>query len=131
MEKYDVRDIPRRRFLELSLKGGLFIAASPALFSKLEIYRQGITPPPGLDIDRAILSKVIAKALEKGGDFADVYLENRISRQILMEETIFKGGRYGISQGAGGRVISGNKTGYAYTDEITEEKLLAAARTAS
>ena len=66
-----------------------------------------------------------------GGDFADVYLENRISRQIIMEESKFRSGLYGISQGAGVRVISGNKTGYAYTDEITEEKLNHAAEVAS
>jgi TldD protein len=82
-------------------------------------------------MDKETLDKVIAKALEKGGDFADVYLEHRISRQIVMEESKFKSGLYGISQGAGVRVISGNKTGYAYTDEITEEKLLRASEVAS
>jgi TldD protein len=82
-------------------------------------------------MDKEMLAKIIAKALEKGGDFADVYLENRISRQIVMEESRFKSGLYGISQGAGVRVISGNKTGYAYTDEITEEKLMRAAEVAS
>ena len=82
-------------------------------------------------MDKETLAKIISKALEKGGDFADVYLENRISRQIVMEESKFKSGLYGISQGAGVRVISGNKTGYAYTDEITEEKLLRAAEVAS
>jgi TldD protein len=131
MEKYFVRDIPRRRFLEMSLKGGLFVAASPALFSRLELFQHGAKSPAGADIGKETLSKVLAKALEKGGDFADVYIEDRISRQIVMEESIFKSGLYGISQGAGVRVIAGNRTGYAYTDEITEEKLFAAARTAS
>ena len=84
-----------------------------------------------MEMNKETLAKIIAKALGKGGDFADVYLENRISRQIVMEESKFKSGLYGISQGAGVRVISGNKTGYAYTDEITEEKLLRAAEVAS
>ncbi len=131
MEKYNVRDIPRRRFLELSMKGGLLIAATPALLSRLVSCSGGVKAAPGMDMDKETLARVIAKALEKGGDFADVYLENRISRQIIMEESKFKSGLYGISQGAGVRVISGNKTGYAYTDEITEEKLLKAAETAS
>ncbi|MDD4646428.1 MAG: TldD/PmbA family protein, partial [Bacteroidales bacterium] len=82
-------------------------------------------------IDKTLLSKVIAKALEKGGDFADVYIENRVSREIVMEESKFRSGLYGISQGAGVRVICGNKTGYAYTEEITEEKLMRAAEVAS
>lgn len=131
MGKYNVSDIPRRRFLELSLKGGLLVAATPALLTQLVSCRNGSKVSSGMDMDKEMLARVIAKALEKGGDFADVYLENRISRQIVMEESQFRGGVYGISQGAGVRVISGNKTGYAYTDEITEEKLLRAAEVAS
>jgi len=131
MEKHIVRDIPRRKFLELSMKGGLLIAATPALMSQLISCKSGVKPSSGMDMDKETLAKIISKALEKGGDFADVYLENRISRQIVMEESKFKSGLYGISQGAGVRVISGNKTGYAYTDEISEEKLLRAAEVAS
>lgn len=131
IEKHSIRDIPRRKFLEMSLKGGVFIAATPALLSQLVSCRNRNIAASGLDLDKEILGKVISKALEKGGDFADVYLENRLSRQILMEESVFKSGLYGISQGGGVRVISGNKTGYAYTDEITEEKLLRAAEVAS
>ena len=131
MEKNSVRDIPRRKFLEMSMKGGLLIAATPALLSQLVSCRNGAAVTSGIDIDKEMLAKIVAKALAKGGDFADVYLENRISRQIVMEESKFKSGLYGISQGAGVRVISGNKTGYAYTDEISEEKLLRAAEVAS
>ncbi len=126
-----VRDIPRRKFLEMSLKGSLFVAATPALMTNLWSCSSGELATPGLDMDKGILQKVIAKALAKGGDFADVYLENRVSRQIIMQESKFKSGLYGISQGAGVRVVAGNKTGYAYTDEITEEKLLRAAEVAS
>ncbi|MGB8491167.1 MAG: TldD/PmbA family protein [Bacteroidales bacterium] len=130
-ERTFVRDIPRRKFLEMSMKGGLLIAASPALLTQLVSCGRGVKTASAMDMDKAILDKVIARALQKGGDFADVYLENRISRQIVMEESKFKSGLYGISQGAGVRVISGNRTGYAYTDEISEEKLLRAADIAS
>jgi len=123
--------MPRRKFLEMGLKGGLIIAATPTILSQLTSCGPLVAPGAGLDMDRATLNKVIAKALERGGDFAEVYLENRISRQIIMEESVFKSGLYGVSQGAGVRVISGDKTGYAYTDEITEESLLRAAEVAS
>ncbi|MFA5816974.1 MAG: TldD/PmbA family protein [Bacteroidales bacterium] len=129
---YFVRDMPRRKFLEMSLRGGLVLAASSPLMTQfLSSCSTGTTTAPGLAIDKSILNKVIAKALEKGGEFADVYIENRVSRQIVMEESKFKSGLYGISQGAGVRVISGNKTGYAYTEEITKEKLMRAAEVAS
>jgi len=124
MKQNSVKDIPRRKFLEMSMKGGLLIAAAPSLLYALNSCSgSGATfPPPG--IDQALLDRVLARALEKGGDFADIYIENRISRQIVMEESVFRGGLYGVSQGAGIRVISGNKTGYAYTEELTKEKLL-------
>ncbi len=130
-EGFSVRDIPRRRFLELTMKGGLAVAATPALLSQLTACKNGYGSVSVLDTDRAMLSKVIARALEKGGDFAEVYIESRVSKQIVMEESKFRSGLYGISQGAGVRVISGNRQGYAYTDEVTEESLLRAAEVAS
>jgi TldD protein len=127
--KYFVNDIPRRKFLGLGIKGGLALAATPALLEYLASCSQ--PAPVGMEIDKSLLDKVIAHALKKGGDYAEVYIENRISRQIVMEESKFRSGLYGISQGAGIRVISGKKTGYAYTEEITPEKLMRAAEIAS
>jgi len=127
-----VRDIPRRRFLEVGLKGGLAVAAGPSLFERL--FAAGgpaALQPPAFQADRAMLDRVIRKALERGGEFADVYLETRTSRNIVMEESRFKSAVFGISQGAGVRVILGDKTGYAYTDELSEDKLLRAAEVAS
>ncbi len=115
----------------MSMKGGLLVAATPALLSHLTSCNNLAAAAPGLDMDKQVLDKVIAKALSRGGDFADVYLENRVSKQIIMEESLFRSGLYGISQGAGVRVVSGDKTGFAYTDEITEEKLMRAAEVAS
>jgi len=129
--KYIVHDIPRRKFLEMGARGGLVIAAAPALITQLLSCNTGSNGSSGMNTDRKLLDRVIARALSRGGDFADVYLENRISRQIVMEESKFKSGLYGISQGAGVRVICGRKTGYAYTDEISEEKLIRAAEIAS
>ncbi len=127
---YFGEDIPRRKFLELSLKGGAALVAVPSLLSLVSC--KGAQPEKKvLTVAKDILDKTIQKALEKGGDFADVYIEHRISRELLLEENKFKSGVYGISQGAGVRVISGDKTGFAYTDEVTEEKLLNAAQVAS
>ena len=131
MEKYQVRAIPRRKFLEMSMKGGLLVAATPALMNYLSSCSPSTGAGPGLDLDKQVLDKVIARALAQGGDFADVYLENRVSRQIIMEESLFRSGLYGIAQGAGVRVVAGDKTGFAYTDEITEENLMRAAEVAS
>ena len=130
--RYVVNDIPRRRFLEVGLKGGLAVAITPAFVERLfAAGAPGALQPATAPSDRAMLDRVIRRALENGGDFADVYLETRTTRNILMEESKFRSAEFGISQGAGVRVILGDKTGYAYTDELTEDKLLRAAEVAS
>ena len=122
-----VEDIPRRKFLELGLKGGAVLVAGPSLLKSL-VADQPLTRPQFAFED---LNKVLRHALTKGGEFGEVYIEHRISRSILLEEGKFKSAVFGISQGAGVRVISGDKSGYAYTDEISPEKLLRAAEVAS
>ncbi len=126
------RAMPRRKFLEYGLKSGLAIAVTPPFLSHLmSCSGRNLQHGPGLDLEKECLNRVIKKALSQGGEFADVYIESRISRQIVMEESVFRSGLYGISQGAGVRVISGDKTGYAYTEEVTEENLMRAAEVAS
>ena len=122
-----VEDIPRRKFLELSIKGGVALAVTPALLRSLMAGDTASRPK----VDLEDLNRVIRQALSKGGEFGEVYIEQRISRSILLEEGKYKSAVFGISQGAGVRVISGDKTGYAYTDEISQEKLIRAAEVAS
>ena len=119
VRRHSVRDIPRREFLELSLKGGALLAASPLLFKACASGK----PPAAPKVALEDLNKVIARALAQGGEFGEVYIEHRISRNVLLEEGKFKSAVFGISQGAGVRVISGDKTGYAYTDEISQETI--------
>ncbi len=131
LKRYFVEDIPRRKFLQIGLKGGVALAATPSLMMQLLSCKGQKQVSVRIELDPQILNRTISKTLEKGGEFADVYVENRISRRILMEESKFKSAVFGISQGAGVRVIFGDKTGYAYTDDITEEKLAKAAEVAS
>ena len=128
---YFVEDIPRRKFLQMSLKGGIALAATPSLMTRLLSSQGSDKAGAKLALDPQLLRKVIKRALEKGGEFADIYVENRISRSIEMEESKFKSGVFSLSQGAGVRVISGDKTGFVYTDDISEEKLMNAAEVAS
>lgn len=131
LKNHFVSDIPRRKFLNLTLKGGIVLMATPALVSQLWSCKSPLPESMVLDLDPGLLQKIIQKALENGGDFAEVYVENRISRNLSMEESKFKSGVFGISKGAGVRVIAGDKTGYAYTDELSEAKMLRAAEVAS
>ena len=61
---------------------------------------------------------LLAAALSKGGDFVDLYFEYTTSGSVQLEEEIVKTATRSISQGVGVRVLVGEKTGYAYTEEI-------------
>ncbi|UCG27543.1 MAG: hypothetical protein JSV24_11305, partial [Bacteroidales bacterium] len=126
-----LKEIPRRRFLDLTLKGGITLVSAPAIVSNLWSCQSLATEGSAVEPDQGLLNRVLQKALEKGGEFGEIYIENRISRNITMEESKFKSGTFGITKGAGVRVISGDKTGYAYTDDLSEESLIRAAEVAS
>jgi TldD protein len=77
------------------------------------------------------IDRLLAAALARGGDYADLYFEYRTSNSVGIEEQIVKSATKSISQGVGVRVIAGEKTGYAYTDEIALDTIKRAAETAS
>ena len=130
-DSYSVEDIPRREFLKRGIRGTIAVAATPTILSSFLSCDSTEAPQVELELNPQLLNWTIRRALKKGGEFAEVYVENRISRKILMEESNIKSAVFGISQGAGVRVISGDKTGYAYTDDLSEQKLLHAADVAS
>src|ERR671934_1863385 len=77
------------------------------------------------------LETYLGEALSRGGDYADLYFEYRINHAIVLEEQIIKSATKGVNIGVGVRVISGEKTGYAYSDDLNRENILKAARTAA
>src|SRR2546422_6595683 len=77
------------------------------------------------------LEAYLDEALSRGGDYADLYFEYRINHSIVLEEQIIKSATKGVNLGVGVRVISGEKTGYAYSDDLNRENILKAARTAA
>src|SRR5438445_5156268 len=77
------------------------------------------------------LETYLAEGLSRGGDYADLYFEYRINHSIILEEQIIKSATKSINIGVGVRVISGEKTGYAYSDDLNREHILKASRTAA
>src|SRR3990172_2694037 len=73
------------------------------------------------------LERYLAAALAEGGNYADLYFEYTFTSSILVDESLVKTATEGISMGCGVRVISGDQTGYAYTDDLAPEKILQAA----
>jgi TldD protein len=84
-----------------------------------------------LGFSEADLSRFLAAALSGGGDYADLYFEHTTTSSLLVDESLVKNATEGISMGCGVRVLAGEQTGYAYTDDLTPEKILKAARIAA
>src|SRR5437762_9876748 len=77
------------------------------------------------------LEAYLNEALSRGGDYVDLYFEYRINHSIVLEEQIIKSATKGVNLGVGVRVISGEKTGYAYSDDLNRENVIKTARTAA
>ncbi len=84
--------------------------------------------PAGLDARR--LDRTFGTLLGPGIDFGDLYFQHARRESWSVEDGIVKDGAHSIEQGVGVRAISGEKTGFAYSDDIDGEALLEAARSA-
>lgn len=81
-------------------------------------------------MDKKGIKEILLKALSHGADFAEIYFEHRENSAIFCEENRIERISSGIDEGAGIRVISGENTSYAYTNEVTLERLLEVAELA-
>ena len=88
-----------------------------------------------VDLERfSLQEREVAQALARVNvrdvDYADIYFESTIAEAVSMEEGIVKRAVKSISQGAGVRATAGEKTGFAYSDELSRRDLEMAADTA-
>jgi TldD protein len=81
-------------------------------------------------VDAQLANRLLAIALDAGGDYADLYFEFRVSADYVLEEEQIKTLGRGITLGLGVRVTKGDATGYAYCEDLAWEKMAHAARTA-
>jgi TldD protein len=91
----------------------------------LNLARQSILMPVG--IQDGDIEKIMSRLLSSPVDAADIYFQSSHSESWVMEGGIIKEGSHNIDQGAGVRAVSGEKTGFAYSDRIELPVLLEAA----
>ena len=84
-----------------------------------------ILSPAGLSIND--ISTVMGSLVNSSIDQADIYFQSSRSESWLLDDGIVKEGNYNIEQGVGIRAVSGEKTGFAYSEELTLPRLLTAA----
>jgi TldD protein len=83
------------------------------------------------DVGIPEMERLLSLALDRGGDFADLYFEHHRTSSILLEEGIIRTASAGLTCGLGVRVVSGERTGYAYTDDLSWPAMARAAQTAA
>ena len=102
------------------------ISREPTL-ERLAVAKELLLTPFGLDESHLI--KALSEIRAHKVDEADLYFQYTRSEGWSLEEGIVKTGSFSIDQGVGVRAVSGEKTAFAYSDDISEASLLDAART--
>jgi TldD protein len=94
----------------------------------LAIAESRLLAPTGLDLDG--LQRAFGALLGPGIDFGDLYFQHSRRENWSMEDGIVKDGAHSIEHGVGVRAISGEKTGFAYSDDLGASSLIASAHAA-
>ena len=93
-------------------------------------YQAPFLPSGSHAIDAIFAERLLRSALSSGGQYADLYFEYAVNGTIVLEDETIKNASRGVSLGVGFRVQHGEATGYAYTEQLDEASMLAAAKTA-
>src|SRR5262245_8589589 len=91
----------------------------------------GLTYFGRFGVDEPLILGALAAALSKGGDYADLFFQHRIAHRLVLEDGEVNRAYAGVEVGVGVRVLKGDQTGYAYTEDLTPEAVRTAASTAA
>ncbi len=127
-------NLKRREFIRL---GGITVAGTmviPTMFNSCKGTPVSDSAAGYLDhfeVTPEQLQKVLATALEKGADYADLYFEHTVSNTASLQDKKVNSAYSNISFGVGIRVLKGDQTGFAYSENTSMESMIKAARTAA
>ncbi|HUX05216.1 MAG TPA: TldD/PmbA family protein [Acidimicrobiales bacterium] len=82
-------------------------------------------------VDREILQRVLGAAMQRGGEFAEVFVEDRVTSSAVLDQRRVEELNSGHDRGAGIRVVVGDTTGFAHTSDLSEGGLRRAAQAAA
>ncbi|GAB6138225.1 TldD/PmbA family protein [Halanaerobaculum tunisiense] len=81
-------------------------------------------------LSQKLIEQILNTALQAGGDFAEVFWENKKSNALSLEDSNLERVKTGYDLGVGVRVLSGQQISYAYTDNLSKDSLLETAKVA-
>ncbi len=131
--------VTRRNFMRHSTQGAVAMAALPHFLTSKDGHAAGageklMTLDDYLDhfgVTRQDIDAVMSEALSRGGDYCDIYFQHKISNYIGLEDNAVNRAYTDVDFGVGIRVLSGDQTGYSFTEEITLKAMKLAAQTAA
>ncbi|HJU27716.1 MAG TPA: DNA gyrase modulator, partial [Candidatus Binataceae bacterium] len=81
-------------------------------------------------MNESALERILGDALQRKADYADLFFEYRSAEGLALEESMVNHTSKSVSQGVGVRVCAEDRTGYAYSDEVTVDRMRLAAEAA-
>ena len=130
-----MKTITRRNFIRTGA-AAVGTMAVPSALSKGWFALPAKAAEPGyfereFGISDGLCRKVLAEALAKGGDFADLYFEHTISNYLMLEDGQVNRAACDVALGVGIRTVKGDQVGYGFTQDFGEKGMMAAASTAA
>ena len=130
-----MKEISRRSFLKTAASAAAVSIAAPVVLPRGWYTLAGAEKPGYFErefgISDSMCQKVLAEALSKGGDFADLYFEHTITNSLSLEDGKVNRAYSDVSLGVGIRTVKDDQVGYGFTQEMTEGSMLNAASTAA
>jgi TldD protein len=129
-----MKDESRRSFLKKTATGAGVLALSrivPGAWVRSANAAKSGYFESEFGINDELCRRVLDQALSKGGDFADLYFEHTISNWVTLEDGKVNRAYGSVDLGVGIRTVKGEQIGYGFTQELTEESMLAAASTSA
>jgi len=120
----------RREFVKLggiTLAGTVLIPPFLKSCSGIKISDNASSYLDHFEVTPGMLQEVINAAMAKGGDYADLFFEHSLNNYTSLEDNKVNSASTNVSYGVGIRVLKGDQTGYAFSENITAEEMLKAA----
>jgi TldD protein len=127
-------NLKRREFIKLSgitMAGSLIVPSLLHSCRGVPLSQSAAGYLDHFEVTREQLQKVIRTAMEKGGEYADLFFEHTINHYTSLEDGKVNSSYSNIGFGVGIRVLKGDQTGYAYSEDVSPEAMFKAARTAA
>jgi TldD protein len=127
-------NLKRREFIKISgitAAGSLIITPLFPSCKEIRLSDSAESYLNHFEVTKELLQKVISAAMEKGADYADLFFEHTLENYSSLEDGKVNSAYSNIGFGVGIRVLKGEQTGYAYSENVSPEAMLKAARTAA